>query len=125
MSQASLARTLGVASTQVSRWRRGQVVPGLPHLQRIADVFGVPRATLDELAGYPVERAEHEDVGADPHRRAELLACQARLGRVLDEKIPPHPWHTYVDLGEALGDTLTISLGRLLAPARREPAARA
>src|SRR5690348_9664324 len=85
LSQAELARSLGVAGAQVSRWRRGQVVPGVPHLQRIADVFGVPRATLDALAGYPVEGGQRWDACDDPQRQAELLACQARLGRLLDE----------------------------------------
>ncbi len=51
LTQAQLARSVGVADTQVSRWRRGQVVPTVQYLQRLADTFGVERATLDRLRG--------------------------------------------------------------------------
>ena len=62
LSQADLARVVGVADAQVSRWRRGRVIPTVRSLQRIADTFGVPRATLDSLAGYPTgERPEEPD----------------------------------------------------------------
>ena len=53
LTQAQLARSVGVADTQVSRWRRGQVVPTVQSLQRLADTFGVQRITLDQLVGLP------------------------------------------------------------------------
>src|SRR4051812_39762977 len=78
LSQAQLARSVGVADTQVSRWRRGHVVPTVQYLQRIADAFGVDRVTLDRLVGYPVAEAR-EGSDAEPGLEAELQAHQARL----------------------------------------------
>src|SRR3954449_12274867 len=78
LTQAQLARSVGVADTQVSRWRRGQVVPTVQYLQRIADAFGVDRVTLDRLVGYPVAEAR-EGSDAEPELEAELQAHQARL----------------------------------------------
>src|SRR5436305_8488531 len=54
---AQLARSVGVADTQISRWRRGQVVPTLQYLQRLADTFGIDRLTLDQLVGLPVAQS--------------------------------------------------------------------
>src|SRR5579859_1382484 len=76
LTQAQLARSVGVADTQVSRWRRGHVVPSVQYLQRLADTFGIERMTLDQLVGLPVAQAGHDD---DPEREAELQAQQARL----------------------------------------------
>src|SRR5207342_2365449 len=75
LTQAQLARSVGVADTQVSRWRRGQVVPTVQYLQRLADTFGVDRVTLDRLVGYPV--AEVGPGGAEAETEAELAALQA------------------------------------------------
>jgi transcriptional regulator with XRE-family HTH domain len=105
MSPAMLARTLGVADAQVSRWRRGQVVPTVQSLQRIADTFGVPRASLDRLAGYP---AEGDGPGADP----ELDAAAGRLRELLTG-LPPSLRGGYVDACAALAQTLANSLESL------------
>src|SRR3954465_9475199 len=79
LSQAELARAVGVADAQMSRWRRGQVVPTVRYLQQIADVIGVQRTTLDRLAGYPVAfEAEHEQ--SDPAQEAEIAEYEARFG---------------------------------------------
>src|SRR6184192_471351 len=78
LTQAQLARSVGVADTQVSRWRRGQVVPTVQYLQRLADTFGVERITLDQLVGLPVARAR-DTSGHEPEIEAELQAHQARL----------------------------------------------
>src|SRR5215472_16579018 len=81
LTQAQLARSVGVADTQVSRWRRGQVVPTVQYLQRLADTFGVDRITLDELVGLPIAQGRRADSDAhpDPELEAELQAHQARL----------------------------------------------
>src|ERR1051326_8206695 len=79
LTQAQLARSVGVADTQVSRWRRGQVVPTVQYLQRLADTFGVSRVTLDQLVGLPVAQAP----GQEPELEAELQAYQARLRDVM------------------------------------------
>src|SRR5438045_2018244 len=99
-TQAQLARSVGVADTQISRWRRGQVVPTLAYLQRLADTFGVERMTLDELLGLPVPQAR--DSSADPEEEAELQAHQARLREVMQSRLPRDMWRAYVEACVAL-----------------------
>src|ERR1700724_549244 len=70
LTQAQLARSVGVADTQISRWRRGQVVPTLQYLQRLADTFGIERVTLDRLVGLPV--AHTRGTGREAKLEAEL-----------------------------------------------------
>src|SRR5436305_2317326 len=81
LTQAQLARSVGVADTQISRWRRGQVVPTVQYLQRLADTFGIDRVTLDQLVGLPVAQAL--GTGRQPELEAELQAHQARLREVM------------------------------------------
>src|ERR1700704_3985819 len=94
LSQAQLARSVGVADTQVSRWRRGQVVPTLQYLQRLADTFGIERSTLDRLVGLPVAQARDSSAGqgVDPELEAELQAYQARLREVMQGRLPRSMW---------------------------------
>jgi transcriptional regulator with XRE-family HTH domain len=108
LSQAAIAREVGVADAQVSRWRRGQVTPSVPHLQRIADTFGVPRVELDRLAGYPVVEAR-DATERDPELAAELQAQIARVERLLTGTVPPELWRAYLDACEALAGSLTSS----------------
>jgi len=117
LTQAELARAVGVADTQVSRWRRGQVVPSVHYLQRVADALAVSRSTLDELAGYPVGTAD-PDAG-DWERLAELQALQNRLGRAMAERVPQQLWSAYVAACEALADDLTTSYARASGDARK------
>lgn len=105
LSQAAVAREVGVADAQVSRWRRGQVTPSVRHLQRMATAFEVPRAKLELMAGYPVE----EVTDIDPALEAVIEACQARFRRVMEECIPPELWQTYTDGCEALAERLSAS----------------
>lgn len=117
LSQAELARSVGVADTQVSRWRRGYVVPSVQYLQRIADAFGVDRASLDRLVGLPVAEAHppggHGDE-ADPDLEAELQAHAARLRQVMRRQLPRSMWRAYVEACVALADGLSDSAQRLL-----------
>src|SRR5437667_12136861 len=94
LTQAQLARSVGVADTQISRWRRGQVVPTVQYLQRLADAFGVERITLDELVGLPIAQAR--EPGTDPELEAELQAHQARLREVMQTRLPRNMWRAYV-----------------------------
>ena len=112
LTQAQLARSVGVADTQVSRWRRGQVVPTLQYLQRLADTFGVQRVTLDELLGLPVAQAMPQ--GSDPELQAELQAHQARLRQAMQEKLPRNMWRAYVEACVALADGLSTSARRVV-----------
>jgi transcriptional regulator with XRE-family HTH domain len=112
LSQAQLARSVGVADTQVSRWRRGQVVPTVQYLQRLADTFGIHRATLDQLVGLPVAQADTR--GADPTVEAELQAHQARIREVMERRLPPEMWRAYVEACVALAEGLGASTTRAL-----------
>jgi transcriptional regulator with XRE-family HTH domain len=115
LTQAQLARSVGVADTQVSRWRRGQVVPTVPYLQRLADTFGVQRITLDELVGLPVAQArEGSGQPAEPEVEAELQAYQARLREAMQHKLPRSMWRAYVEACLALADGLGASASRAL-----------
>src|SRR5437667_9870875 len=88
LTQAQLARSVGVADTQSSRWRRGQVVPTLQYLQRLADTFGIERMTLDQLVGLPVAQTPGGEPGLEPEVEAELQAHQARLRAVMQTRLP-------------------------------------
>src|SRR5262245_750404 len=122
LTQAQLARSVGVADTQVSRWRRGQVVPTVQYLQRLADTFGVERTTLDRLVGYPV--AEAAPSGSEAETEAELQALQARLREAMQTRLPRSMWRAYVDACVALAEGLGTSARRVVREsmaARDEP----
>jgi transcriptional regulator with XRE-family HTH domain len=120
LSQAQLARSVGVADTQVSRWRRGQVVPTLQYLQRLADTFGIERVTLDRLVGLPVAQARHgsDELRIEPEVAAELEAYQARLREVLTHRLPHSMWRAYVEACVALADGLSTSATRIVRESR-------
>ena len=123
LTQAQLARSVGVADTQISRWRRGQVVPSVQYLQRLADTFGVERIALDELVGLPVAQArEFGNKAADPELEAELQAHQARLRETMQTKLPRQMWRAYVEACVALADGLRISTRRALREQLQESA---
>jgi transcriptional regulator with XRE-family HTH domain len=111
LSQAALARAVGVADTQVSRWRRGQVIPSLRYLQQIADTFGVPRHTLDRLAGYPVVAVSHAEGegGADPAAQADMEAALAHFRDTLESRIPRAMWRPYAAACDALADAFAAA----------------
>ncbi len=104
LTQAQLARSVGVADAQVSRWRRGQVVPTVQYLQRLADAFGIQRVTLDQLVGLPV--AQDGPGGLEPEVEAELQAHQARLRDVMQRTLPRQMWRAYVEACAALAEGL-------------------
>jgi transcriptional regulator with XRE-family HTH domain len=120
LTQAQLARSVGVADTQVSRWRRGQVVPTVQYLQRLADTFGVERATLDRLVGYPV--AEMGPGGVEAETDAELAALQARLRETMQTRLPRSMWRAYVDACVALAEGLSASARRVVRESMRDEA---
>ena len=119
LTQAQLARSVGVADTQVSRWRRGQVVPTLQYLQRLADTFGVERITLDELLGLPIAQAR-TDSHPDPEQEAELQAYQARLRLAMQSKLPRTMWRAYVDACVALAEGLGSSARQVVTQSLQE-----
>src|SRR5436853_1353085 len=118
LTQAQLARSVGVADTQISRWRRGQVVPTLQYLQRLADTFGIERMTLDQLVGLPVAQAPGGEPGLEPEVEAELQAHQARLRAVMQTRLPRSMWRAYVEACVALADGLSTSATRVVGESR-------
>jgi transcriptional regulator with XRE-family HTH domain len=112
LSQAQLARSVGVADTQISRWRRGQAVPTVLYLQRLADAFGIQRVTLDQLVGLPVAPATSASAEADPEKEAELQAYQVRLRAVMQGRLPRNMWRAYVEACVALAEGLSTSAAR-------------
>lgn len=121
LSQAALAREVGVADAQVSRWRRGQVTPSVRYLQRLASTFDVPRATLDQLAGYPVADRDQSEAaaGIDPQAEAAIQAYQARYRVLLTEQVPPRLWEAYAKACEALAEQLTTAFGEAVSAIER------
>jgi transcriptional regulator with XRE-family HTH domain len=119
LSQAQVAREVGVADVQVSRWRRGQVTPSVRYLQRIATTFDVPRATLESMAGYPGDRGAEEGVEVDPELEAELQAYGARYRELMETKLPRSLWRSYADACEALATELSDSFREALRTASR------
>lgn len=51
-TSASLARALGIQQSTVSRWKTKGSQPGVEHLAKISDLFGVELKSLLVLAGY-------------------------------------------------------------------------
>jgi len=106
VTQAQLARSMGVGETQVSRWRRGLAIPTVHSLQRLAETFGVPRATLDRLAGYPTGAALMLEAEPD-EPDSELAAYQSMLADLMEQRVPRELWHVYVEGCSALADALS------------------
>jgi transcriptional regulator with XRE-family HTH domain len=124
LTQAQLARSVGVADTQISRWRRGQVVPTLQYLQRLADTFGIERMTLDQLVGLPVAQATGGGgPGVEPEVEAELQAHQARLRTVMQTRLPRSMWRAYVEACVALAEGLSTSAKRVVSESLQRAAA--
>jgi len=108
LSQAEVAREMGVADAQVSRWRRGQVTPSVRSLHQIAATFDVPRANLERMAGYPVSGGD-EGHEVDPALEAEIEGYQARFRQLIEERVPQELWGAYLEACEALADRLRTS----------------
>ncbi len=116
LSQAVVARQVGVADTQVSRWRRGSVTPSVRYLQRIASTFEVPRVDLEQMAGYAIGEVSkgEETAQVDPEREAEIQALQARVRDVMEHNLPRSLWRTYGEACETLAVELAASFERIL-----------
>jgi transcriptional regulator with XRE-family HTH domain len=93
MSQAQLARSVGVSAQAVSAWTTGSVTPARENVERIEDELAVDaRGSLVALAGYStnglaevtVESAIRADPGLDPEDKRVLL----RILRLARERHP-------------------------------------
>jgi transcriptional regulator with XRE-family HTH domain len=68
---AELARLTGFAEGQISKWRRGMVIPSAPALMAIFDALGFDFAGAARIEGGPETAPESTlgDQGADAHTR--------------------------------------------------------
>ena len=115
VTQAEVARQLGVADAQVSRWRRGFVVPSRDHARRIAATFGVPTAAVEQLVGLDGPVAENTEPGdIDPVRQAEEQAVLHSLATVLETTVPRHLWKAYVEACTVLAEQMTAAFDNAL-----------
>lgn len=97
---AEVARQLDVYPTEVSRWRRGLGI-SIKNVRKIADLFEVDRAWLEELAGYP-ESGPKRDLDGD------LKALLSTMG-VAVQGVPRRLWPTFLAASTALADALSSS----------------
>jgi|SRR5947209_10389422 len=98
LSGAQAARRLGVAESQVGRWRRGQGGISLENLERIHEEFGVDLDYLRELAGLRNSSPATATAGID----AERQAWGAWYQHLLDSQVPRRMWKSYTRACEAL-----------------------
>jgi transcriptional regulator with XRE-family HTH domain len=80
MSQARLAKRLGIDRSRLSKWERGQHQPLLKHLHALAEILGVSLAEL--LTGESVEQRPLIEAGV---RRA-LAGMVVTLNRLLEPR---------------------------------------
>jgi transcriptional regulator with XRE-family HTH domain len=78
LSQAALARELGVYDTNVKRWRSGTGIE-IENVRKIADYFGVDREWLERLAGYGDNRPSFTEGTINPEIAAMYDADRAAL----------------------------------------------
>ncbi len=101
LNNAQLARALGASQSLVSRWLRGEVVPGISYISQLAAYFGVDREWLEWLAGYRANSSAAEHATVDPEIAAMLDSDRAETLEMLKD-IPPV---FYVSIMAAQRDT--------------------
>jgi transcriptional regulator with XRE-family HTH domain len=88
LTQAELARRLGVPQSQVSRWERGAVAPSFETLQRVVRACGleltVGVANRDESYSFfiarALDRSPAERIADAVEREQEYAAIRAAAG---------------------------------------------
>ena len=93
MSQAELARRLGLSAQSISAWVTGTVTPTHENVVRIEDELAVDaRGSLLKLAGYsvdgPVEATVESLIRADPGLDPEDKRVILRILRLARERHP-------------------------------------
>lgn len=43
MTQEDIARAMGVSKTTVVNWEKGKVVPGIPEMEMMSRLYGIPQ----------------------------------------------------------------------------------
>lgn len=122
LSQAEVARQIGVADAQVSRWRRGHVRPSHHHVRQIAAAFHVPTETIEELAGYGRSIATSNERDIDPVQAAEEQAILHALADILEKRLPRSLWSAYLKACEVLAQEMAHALEQaMIAASQTEP----
>jgi len=125
VSQAEVARNLGVADAQVSRWRRGHVVPSRRHVHQIAAAFRVPCETIEHLVGH-VEPVAEMSVAPDIDsvRQAEEQAILQALANILEQRVPRSLWGAYARGCEVLAEEMTLAFEHAVEASQAESSRR-
>ena len=76
MTQADLAEKLSYSDKSVSKWERGDGIPDIYVLTRMAELFGV---TVNDIIGMHSERPEEEEIPAKPSRHLFVSALSIGL----------------------------------------------
>jgi transcriptional regulator with XRE-family HTH domain len=97
-SPAEVARRLGVYPTEVSRWRHGRGGISIRNVRKVADLFGVDRAKLEQLAGYG---DSHLADTADTVE-VERSMWHAVYDELIEKEVPRSMWQTYIEACQAL-----------------------
>jgi len=80
LSTTELAKTVGMAQSNLVRLEKGEVQRPLPaNLERLAEQLGLPLAELYDLAGFPLPQ-----VPLQPYLRAGYGLSDDDIGRVHD-----------------------------------------
>ncbi len=104
-SPAEVARQLGVYPTEVSRWRRGRGGISIRNVRKVADLFGVDRASLEELAGYAsVPRTTETETDVERQQWGTWYQ------HLIENKIPRSMWAAYTRACDALADVFKLAL---------------
>lgn len=116
LSQAALARGLGVWDANVGRWRRGGGIE-IENVRKIAEFFGVDALPLEQLAGYrdrslPV--TGDTSVRIDPQMKALLDAEIAETHEELSG-VEPQFWPIILDAGRVARQA-AARIARMAAP---------
>lgn len=108
LSQAELARRVGIGQATISRWIFKSGRPEIDKLELLAPVLGVDRAGLMTIAGYGAPSTDISEALAGLHPDVDPLA--AELSDMLSDNSP---------LGDTDRDLLRQMVERLMEPYRK------
>ena len=87
MTQEELAERLFVSRTSISKWEKGDRVPDVNALIKLADVFNIG---TDELLGRNYERASQTGAWFDETANSFFDMVQVCIEKAYKEKHPEH-----------------------------------
>ena len=107
-SPAEVARRLAVYPSEVSRWRKGGGI-NITNVWKVADLFGVERATLERLAGLGDSNVGSEGPTLPPQTEAELQSYAAWYRTLVEKRVPRSMWAAYTAACDALADAFGVA----------------